>query len=171
MDQPFIGQITLFAGPFAPKNWAFCNGQLLPINQNQALFSLLGTTYGGNGVQTFGLPDLRGRIALHWGQRPGGASRTWGESGGEVGHTLTVPELPGHTHVAAASSAAGTAASPADAVWAAGAKPAYATSAGAAQLSGAAVSATGGNQPHENRPPELALSYIIAINGIFPSRQ
>ncbi|TPW77674.1 phage tail protein [Schumannella soli] len=171
MDQPFVGQISLFAGTFAPKNWAFCNGQLLPINSNQALFALLGTTYGGNGYQTFGLPDLRGRIALHYGQYPGGANRTIGENGGEVGHALTVPEMPAHNHIPVASSAPGTSPSPADAVWAAGAKPAYATSAASASLAGGAIGSSGGGQPHENRPPELALSYIIALYGIFPSRQ
>jgi len=168
--EPFVGELRWVAYPFAPKGWAFCNGQLLPISQNQALFSLLGVTYGGNGTTTFALPDYRGRVPNHFGSGAG-QQLPIGAVGGEERHTLTVPEIPAHTHLAQASTAAGTVASPEGALWAVPPKPAYATDASSVALAAGAIDATGGSQAHENRPPTLTLNAIIALVGIFPSRQ
>jgi microcystin-dependent protein len=173
---PFLGEVRVVSFNFAPKGWALCNGQLLPINQNQALFSLLGTTYGGDGITTFALPDLRGRSPLHFGTNPAdGTNSTQGENGGEETHTLTLAELAAHTHKAVASAASpGSQTSPAGNTWANGNLAAYspnATVALAAQAVGPAGGGAGGAaQPHENMAPFLVLNFIIAINGIFPSR-
>ena len=168
--EPYIGEIMLFAGNFAPRNWALCNGQLLPINQNQALFSLLGTNFGGNGQTTFALPDLRGRVPIHWGQGPGLTNRVLGERSGEDAHTLQALEMPSHSHVARSSSAAGTSASPSGMYFARSAAqiPQYA---GAADTTlGGAITATGGGQPHANHQPVLALNYVIALVGVYPGQ-
>jgi microcystin-dependent protein len=165
MSDPYIGEIKLSSFNFPPRGWAFCNGQTLPINQNQALFSILGTQYGGDGVTTFKLPDLRARMPIHQGQ-----GFIVGNAGGEAAHTLTVNEMPAHTHPAQGrteASSPGT--SPANAVWAANATPAYARTPDAAMASGAVTNA-GGSQPHENRPPYLVLNFLIALTGVFPSR-
>ena len=129
MATPFIGQIMLNGFGFAPRNWAFCNGQLLPINQNQALFSILGTTYGGNGVQTFALPDLRGRVPIHWGNGPGLTPRSLGEVGGSESVTLLQTQMPAHNHVASASAAAPSVGVPTGNAWATGGTAAYAATA------------------------------------------
>lgn len=167
MAEPFLGEIRLCSFNFAPKGWAHCNGQLLPIQQNQALFALLGTRYGGDGQNTFGLPDLRGRRAIQE-----GAGYYLGQRGGEEWHTLTAAELPAHTHAMQASSAAGTQESPVNAYLAASeADVPYAAS--TAPVMGGNVTAlqvVGGTQAHENRPPFLVLNYIIALQGIFPSQ-
>ncbi|MCW2855300.1 MAG: phage Tail Collar domain protein [Marmoricola sp.] len=168
MSEPFIGEIRAASFGFPPKGWALCNGQVLPINQNQALFSLLGTQYGGDGRTTFALPNLQGQTPLHMGQDPAGASYVIGQRGGEATHTLTVAELPAHTHPASAA-AAGTTGSPQGAVWAAGTKPAYAALPNTAMAPNA-LSSTGGSQPHENRQPYLVVNHIIALQGIFPSQ-
>jgi len=165
MATPFIGQITLFAGNFAPRGWAFCEGQLLPIAQNTALFSILGTTYGGNGETTFALPDLRGRAPIHHGQGPGLSDRYLGEQGGEETHELTTAELPLHSHPAGASGGAQTTNRPAGAVPARGGV--YAAS---QDTTMGGATAAGGGQPHNTMQPYLALSYIIALEGIFPAR-
>lgn len=149
---------------FAPKGWAQCNGQFLPINQNQALFSLLGTMYGGNGQTTFALPDLRGRVAMHQ-----GAAFTVGQAGGETAHTLTQSELPTHLHPVTAMTGAATTNAPADNRLAVGTSL-YAPAANLVGLVPSAVSSVGGSQAHENRQPYLALSFCIALNGIFPSQ-
>lgn len=169
MATPFIGQISMFGGNFAPRNWAFCNGQLLSIAQNSALFSLLGTTYGGNGTTTFALPDLRGRTPIHAGQGPGLSNRVLGESSGSENVTLIVSQMPSHTHAVTpgASSSAATSENPSGQVPAAGG--AY-DSAANATLQGVTSGATGGSQPHTNMPPYLVINYIIALQGIFPSR-
>lgn len=166
MATPYIGEIRPFSFAFPPKGWALCNGQLLPINQNQALFSLLGTTYGGNGTTTFALPDLRGRMVLHE-----GGGYTLGESAGEVGHTLTVAEMPAHTHTPRGSTAVGNLPSPAGAVWAEdnGDNTTYAST-GNEPMSSKAIATTGASQPHENEMPYLTINYCIALQGIFPSR-
>jgi microcystin-dependent protein len=164
MSTPFLSEIKIVSFNFAPKGWALCNGQLLPINQNQALFSLLGTTYGGNGQTNFALPDLRGRIPLHEGN-----GFNLGQSGGESAHTLNIQELPAHTHVANANTALADQGSPLNNFWSAQDNPAYATSANTT-MAPAAVSTVGGNQPHENRSPFLALLFVIALQGIFPSQ-
>jgi microcystin-dependent protein len=166
MAEPFLSEIRLMSFQFAPKGWALCNGQLLPINQNQALFSLLGTTFGGDGRVNFALPDLRGRVPIHE-----GAGHTLGERGGEQAHTLSVGELPAHTHaVNAAGAAAGGAVSPAGRVL--GAVPnAYRSPAGGSLVTMRpdSVTNTGGSQAHLNLQPYLTLSFCIALQGIFPS--
>ncbi len=164
MSTPFLGEIKIISWTFAPKGWAFCNGQLLPIAQNQALFSLLGTTYGGNGQTTFALPDLRGCVPFHVG---GGLAQ--GQRAGEQAHTLTLQELPTHTHVPLGSSNSANAVSPAENVWASFSGDGYATTANTT-LNPESITNTGGSQPHENMSPYLVLNFCIALQGIFPSR-
>jgi microcystin-dependent protein len=165
MGTPFLSEIRIVSFNFAPKGWALCNGQLLPINQNQALFALLGTTYGGNGQTTFALPNLQGRIPNHV-----GSGFTLGEAGGEIAHTLNISELPAHTHTplgnqtnpASSSSAGGN-------LW--GFVPNdYAANSNGSVMNPACVTPTGGNQPHQNMSPYLVLNFIIALQGIFPSQ-
>jgi microcystin-dependent protein len=164
MSEPFLGEVKIISWNFPPKGWAFCNGQLLPINQNQALFSILGTTYGGDGRVNFALPNLQGRMPVHTG---GGI--TLGELGGEATHTLNISELPAHTHVPVGSSTVGSLTSASGNVWgASNANPYSATSNGA--MNPATVLPVGGNQPHENMSPYLVLNFIIALQGIFPSQ-
>jgi len=175
MTDPFVAEIRIFCGNFAPRGWAFCNGQLLPISQNTALFSLLGTTYGGDGRSTFALPDLQGRAPLQQGQGPGLSLYDLGEAAGETTVTLLTTELPGHKHVANAVNALGNSNSPASAVWAEGGigrqlDPLYSTAAPNRQMSPAASSVAGGNVPHNNMSPYLSLTFIIALQGIFPQR-
>lgn len=166
MSTPYLGQISIFSFGYAPKGWALANGQTLPINQNQALFALLGTTYGGNGTQTFQLPNLQDSVPVHMGN-----GFDLGQRGGEANHTLITAELPAHTHAANCNNNAGTAMSPAGDFWAAdgdGNLP-YST-AGGATMAGAAIGATGGGQPHNNSAPSLTLNFCIALQGIFPSQ-
>jgi microcystin-dependent protein len=173
MADQFVGEIRMFAGNFAPVGWAFCNGQLLPISQNTALFSLLGTNYGGDGKSTFGLPNLQGSFAMHAGASPGpGLSiHSVGEIGGEAAHALTAAELPGHTHKleAAGSASTGTPSNSVAPGVTAGPKV-YAPLTNPVAMAGSAISGAGGSAPHENRHPYLALSFIIALQGIFPAR-
>jgi microcystin-dependent protein len=164
MSQPFIGQISFFSFNFAPRSWATCDGQLLAIAQNQALFALLGTTYGGNGTTTFALPNLQGRVPLHVG--PG---FTQGQAGGEENHTLTLPEIPSHGHGAPAAATTATTGSPAGAVWANSGHVDFASVSNSA-MAAAAIGATGGGQPHPNMSPFLVINICIALAGIFPSR-
>ena len=164
MASPYLGEIRVVSFNFPPKGWAMCNGQLLPINQNQALFSILGTTYGGNGQTTFALPNLQGRIPNHM-----GAGFTLGQSAGEYAHTLNISEIPAHNHPVFANPKTGTQVSPANGVWAAAASGAYANSQTTA-MSPQSISPAGGSQSHENMPPCLTLNFIIALQGIFPSR-
>ena len=170
MATPFIGQITLFAGNFAPRGWAFCQGQLLSIAQNTALFSLLGTTYGGNGQTTFGLPDLRGRVPMGMGQGPGLSLYVQGQMGGVETVTLISTQMPQHTHTLQASSALPTVADPTGAVLPSGYSRIYATGTTGVAMGATSIAAAGGSQPHENRQPYLAMNYIIATEGIYPSR-
>jgi len=164
VSSPFLGQIIPVAFNFPPKNWAFCNGQTLPINQNQAIFALLGTTYGGNGQTTFQLPNLQGRVAMHV-----GSGHTLGEVGGTETVTLTAGEIGAHSHpvTQSASKAEETTNRPDGAYFTAGG--AYGTPAGTA-MGGTGTSAAGGNQPHPNLQPLLTLSFVISLTGIFPSR-
>lgn len=169
---PYLGELMLVPFNFAPRGWAFCNGQLLPINQNTALFSLLGTTYGGNGVTNFALPNLQGRVAIHEGQGLGLGYRTLGESGGEQAHTLALTALPAHTHTARAGSSTATSAGPTAALVPAhnpALIPEWGTVANAAMGVGAITNA-GGGQSHPNLQPYLVLHYVIALQGIYPPR-
>jgi microcystin-dependent protein len=163
MAEPFLAEIRIMSFEFAPKGWALCNGQLLPINQNQALFSLLGTTYGGDGRVNFALPDLRARVPVHEGN-----GHTLGERSGEQAHTLSISEMPTHTHLVQASPAPGTAVNPANAVLAA-ASNVYRQADNLTALNAASVTTVGGSQAHLNMQPFLALNFCIALQGIFPS--
>ena len=167
---PFIGEIRLFAGTFAPLGWALCQGQLLAISQNDALFALIGTTYGGDGQTTFALPNLSGRIALHQGTGPGLSSRQMGETGGTEAITLTANQIPQHTHAMHANPDAATGTAPTGALLAATAFASYDTAAASTAMAAGAVGNAGGSQPHENMAPTLALNYIIALEGIFPTQ-
>jgi len=164
MSEPFLGEIKIVSFNFPPKAWAFCNGTLLQISQNQALFSILGTTYGGDGRTTFGLPNLQGRVPFHVGN-----SIALGEVGGETAHTLNISELPAHAHTPNASSATAAQGSPAGNFWAAQDAAAYDTS-GNGSMNPQCIGPTGGSQPHENMSPYLVLNFVIALQGIFPSR-
>jgi microcystin-dependent protein len=171
MPEPFLAEVRLFAGNFAPLGWAFCNGQILSISQNTALFSLLGTTYGGNGQTTFALPDFRGRVPIHPGQGPGLSLRDLGEVEGSETVTLLTTEIPSHTHTMSGSTANGTADAPGGKVLAR--SPAAVNQYGPTadtSLAAQAVASSGGGQPHNNMAPCLGLSYIIALAGIYPSR-
>lgn len=169
-SEPFLGEICLYPYNFAPRGWAFCSGQILPIAQNTALFSLLGTTYGGNGQTTFALPDLRGRVAVSSGQGPGLSAYTLGEVIGTETVTLSQAQIPPHPHtVAAVDDDAGTGI-PTGALLANIAAKGYSKGASNAQMSPTMIGGGGGNQPHGNIQPLLALNYCIALEGIFPSR-
>lgn len=173
MATPFIGQITLFAGNFPPRNWAFCNGQLLSIAQNTALFSILGTTYGGNGQTTFGLPDLRGRVPIHPGQGPGLSSYQLGQQSGTENVTLLTNQLPAHTHAVNAVANGGNQASPTGnlpAIESTGTSLDYSNAAATGQMSPGMIATTGGNQPVPVVQPYQCINFIIALQGIFPSR-
>lgn len=172
MADQFLGEIRIFCGNFAPRGWAFCHGQLLPISQNTALFSLLGTYYGGDGKSTFGLPDLRGRFPMFWGQGPGLSDRWIGEAEGSGEVTLLPLEMPSHAHTLGASPAEADTNVPAGALLAVPQTAVYGGGAGAdpVPLSVQALGVAGGSLPHENRQPFLALNFIIAQQGIFPPR-
>ena len=175
MSDQFVGEIRLFPFNFAPRGWAICAGQLMPISQNTALFSLIGTYYGGDGRATFALPNLGGAMAMHAGHGPGLTLRTVGESGGEQNVTLLTTDLPTHTHTAMASSAAGDQASPIGNYWAspgaARGLRAYDPASGTATtMSQLAISPNVGGLPHNNMQPYQVLSYCIALQGIFPAR-
>lgn len=166
MGTPFLSEIKIISWNFAPKGWAFCNGQFLPINQNQALFSLLGTMYGGNGQTTFALPDFRGRVPIHV-----GAGLIQGQAGGQEFHTVTIAEMPQHLHPASVQPANANAQAPTNNFLAGIPTFAYTNSIAAlTTLNPASVTNVGGSQPHENRQPFLVLGFIIALQGVFPSR-
>lgn len=177
MSDQFVGEIRIFAGNFAPVGWALCNGQLLSISQNTALFSLLGTNYGGDGKSTFGLPDLQGRAPLFFGSGPGLSSYVQGEASGQANVSLTVGQIPAHTHSAQGTNAPGTANSPGGAVWATGNQqvrgggPLYSAQPGTgAPMNPSVITLSGGGLPHNNWSPYLGVNFIIALQGIFPSR-
>ncbi|HSN77590.1 MAG TPA: tail fiber protein [Anaerolineae bacterium] len=168
---PYIGQIMAFGGNFAPQGWALCDGSLLPISQYETLFSLIGTTYGGDGQNTFALPDLRGRVPLHQGQGPGLSSYSLGQSGGAEAVTLTTGQLPAHSHPAQGHSGAGDTPNPAGAVWAGSPNNIYTAGATAnTAMAATSISASGGSQPHNNMLPYLTLTFCIATEGIYPSQ-
>jgi microcystin-dependent protein len=162
---PFMSEVKICSFNFAPQGWAFCNGQFLPINQNQALFSLLGTMYGGNGQTTFALPDLRGRGAIHQGQ-----GFIEGQAGGEEFHTLTKSEMPAHEHFPQAVTEAGNTVVPAGNFLAQSDTQVYAGPNNLVAMVDSSISTVGGSQPHENRQPFLVLNFVISLSGVFPSR-
>lgn len=179
MSSPFLAEIKIFAGNFAPTGWALCDGQLLPISQNTALFSLLGTFYGGDGKSTFALPDLQGNAVLSPGDGVGLSPRVIGETSGSSNVTLLVSEMPAHTHTLGAGTTLGTQTSPAGAVFATsgavrgGGPPVYTSDPGpnpVPLMNSGALAAAGSSFPHENMPPYLSLTFIIALQGIYPAR-
>lgn len=171
MSEPFLAEIRIVGFNFAPRGWAFCDGQILPINQNQSLYSLLGTTYGGDGRTSFALPDMRGRTPIHVGRSNGGAHHSEGEKSGEETHTLSVPEMPQHGHLTSGTSSPATTPTP-------GPADLPGQNAGAPYRAGATtqfmgtgtVTNVGGGQAHDNMQPYLALNFCIALQGLFPSR-
>ncbi len=169
MSNPFLGEIKLFAGNFAPVNWALCNGQLLAISENDALFSLLGTTYGGDGQTTFALPDLRSRVPISVGTSTTGTTYTQGQSSGSETVTLLQPQMPTHSHPAKATSAGGSSNSPTGQVWASSSLNQYAAGPAVPTMNAGNLGLAGGSQPHANIMPLLAVNYIIALAGIYPS--
>jgi microcystin-dependent protein len=165
VSTPYLSEIKIMSFNFPPKGWAFCNGQLLPINQNQALFALLGTTYGGNGQTNFALPNLRGQVPIHM-----GAGHTLGEAAGSTAVTINIQQLPTHMHTANASSAAADQNAITNHVPASVGSNLYGTPTALTTLAPQSVSSVGGSQPHNNMMPYLALNFCIALQGIFPSR-
>jgi microcystin-dependent protein len=169
MSEPFLAEVRIVGFNFAPRGWAFCDGQILPISQNQSLYSLLGTTYGGDGRTSFALPDLRSRAPIHVGQSTGGQPHTLGQKSGEETHTLSVAEMPNHNHQAMASSSNASSKDPSNQVLAA-ALNLYAAPAGLTAIRPGTIGNAGGGQAHDNMQPSLALNFCIALQGLFPSR-
>ena len=165
MSEPFLAEIRIVAFNFAPRGWALCDGEILPINQNQSLYSLLGTTYGGDGRTSFALPDLRGRTPIHFGN-----GYTQGQKSGEETHTLAANEMPQHTHTAQATNDAATGDTPTGNVLAQAGLNAYAEFASGVAMASGMILNVGGGQGHENMQPYLALNFCIALQGLFPSR-
>jgi microcystin-dependent protein len=172
MSDPYIGEIRIFAGNFAPRSWAFCNGQLLSISQNTALFSLLGTTYGGDGRVTFGLPNLQDRAPMHWGDGPGLTPRSIGETAGSNSSTLSIGEMPSHPHNLVASTSPASGRDPTNNPLARSRNGNAYQSVPQSQvpMAAQAVNMNGGGQPHNNMQPYLGVNFIIALQGIFPPR-
>lgn len=172
MSEPFIAEIRIFAGNFAPRSWAFCDGQLLPISQNTALFSLIGTTYGGDGRTTTALPNLKGRAPMHPGRGPGLTSRRLGQRGGVETVTLTDAQMPGHTHAVTASAEDGGDNTPVGGTTSTteANQRIYANAANLVAMASEALVSAGGSQPHTNMQPYLTINFIIALQGLYPSR-
>ena len=165
MSTPFIGEIRLFGGNFAPVGWMFCQGQILPISENEALFNLIGTTYGGDGQNTFALPDLSSRVPYHQ-----GSGYVIGQAGGAEEVTLTQQQIPAHSHVPQANTPNANQPAPAGNVWGAGTLSSYSSGAANTTMNPAALQSAGGSQPHDNMPPFLCLNFIISLFGVFPSQ-
>jgi microcystin-dependent protein len=166
MSEPFLGEIKIISWNYPPKGWAFCNGQFLPINQNQPLFALLGTMYGGNGQTTFALPDFRGKIPMHVGD-----GYNQGQTAGQYAHTVTLQEMPQHLHFLQATNNVGTTPNPdGTVILSKSVANSYGTATNLVAMNPAIVGNVGGSQPHENKQPYLVLNFIIALQGIFPSR-
>jgi microcystin-dependent protein len=171
MSTPFLGEVRMFSFPFAPKGWAMCNGQILSIQQNAALFSILGTTFGGNGTTTFALPNMQGRVPTHWGTSPSYGTVTLGQQFGQESHTLLLSEVPSHTHLASGSSDMASLAGPVNNLVAVSAQNPYAPAlTNPVTLQPGTVALAGGSQPHENRQPFLVVNACIALAGVFPQR-
>lgn len=168
MSSPYVGEVRLFGGNFAPAGWAFCQGQLLAISENPVLFQLIGTTYGGDGQVSYALPDLRGRVPLHQGQ--GQTVHVIGELGGAENVTLTTGQMPGHSHALGADTAASSITTPAGALLASTTVNSYDNSAAGTLMSASAIGSAGGSLPHDNMAPTVVLNYIIALFGVFPSQ-
>ena len=165
MAQPYVGEIRMFGGNFAPAGWMFCEGQLLPISENETLFNLIGTTYGGDGQSTFALPDLRGRLPIHFGN-----SFILAQTGGAEEITLTVQQIPAHSHPLLATAASASSTNPSGNVLAKPSKNMYRPGPGSNPMNPQTVGPTGGNQPHTNFQPYLCVDFIISLFGIFPSQ-
>jgi microcystin-dependent protein len=170
MGQPFVGEIRMVGFNFAPAGWAFCNGALIPISENDTLFNLIGTTYGGDGQNTFALPNLQSRIPVHAGQSPGTSNRVLGEMAGTETVTLATNQIPAHNHPAQATTGSGNQATPQNGIWAASAQGAYSTSAPSLAMKANLMSSSGGSQPHDNMMPFLTINFIISLYGIYPSQ-
>jgi microcystin-dependent protein len=172
MSDPFVGEIRMFAGNFAPRGWAMCDGQLMSISQNAALFTLLRTQFGGDGRTVFALPDLQGRVPIGLGEGPGLSERVIGEQVGVASVSLNQAEMPAHQHTPMGSSSEDAAATPSEATWGMNAtEPRYRTGAGTVPMQAEALSVTGGGLPHQNMQPYVAVTFMIALQGIFPMRQ
>ncbi len=171
MAQPYVGEIRMFAGNFAPAGWMFCDGQQLPISENETLFQLIGTTYGGDGEETFNLPNLQSRVPLHFGTGPNGTAYQIAEMAGTEQETISTQQMPNHTHPLLAATTAGSQPSPANGVLAqtGGGISLYYEGGTDSNMNAAAITPLGGSQPHENCQPFLCINYIISLFGIFPS--
>ena len=169
MSYPYVGEIRLFGGNFAPAGWAWCNGATIPISENETLFNLIGTYYGGDGSSTFCLPDLQGRVPIHQGTGPSGQTYQLAQTGGQETVTLTINEMPSHNHAPGAQSAPGTQSTPAGGVWATSASAQFSSVAPNVAMDGAAVVSTGGSQPHDNMIPFLVVTFIISLFGVYPN--
>ena len=172
MPEPYIGEIRMFGGSFAPAGWAFCDGQLIPIAENNAMFTLIGTTYGGDGQETFALPDLRGRVPMHAGTGGDGITYQLAETGGVESVTLTTQQIPIHSHAPIASNDAGTSPTPENSIWSAAGTgdQCYSDQAPNLNMRAGVIQPKGGSQPHENMGPFLVISFIISLFGRFPSQ-
>ena len=170
MSDQYVGEIRIFGGNFAPVDWRICDGSLLPIADYQVLYTLLGTTYGGDGITTFALPDLRGRIPINQGQSGPGPSYVMGQKGGAETVALTSPQLPSHQHAMQASTGTGNNASPTNNIWAQAPAKIYSTATAAATMDPLSVGQIGQGVAHDNMLPFLSINFIIASNGLFPSR-
>jgi microcystin-dependent protein len=169
--QPFVGEIRMFGGSFAPAGWAFCEGQTLPISENEVLFQLIGTTYGGDGEETFQLPNLASRVPIHMGTGPGGTTYQLAEMSGTEQETLTTQQMPNHTHPLTASTGPGTDTVPTNNLLAqSGGAFVYIEDTATVQFNAGSITPTGGSQPHENTQPFLCISFIISLFGVFPSQ-
>jgi microcystin-dependent protein len=168
MSEPFVGEIRMFGGNFAPANWMFCEGQLLSIAEYDTLFSLIGTTYGGDGVTTFALPDLRGRLPIHQGQGSGLGAYVIGQMGGTENVTLATNQIPSHNHTAQANTESGTQSSPSNGIWANSGQAVYSANPATGAMNAALIGAAGGSQPHNNMMPFLCVSFIISLFGVWP---
>ena len=170
MAQPYIGEIRMFAGTFNPVGWEFCSGQLMPISENDALFTLIGTTYGGDGQETFALPNLQSRLPIHMGTGPDGVTYQIGEAAGTESVTLSIQQIPSHTHAFLVSGESGSASNAANAMPATGITVYRPDQPANSPLNAAAITPVGGSQPHENMQPFLCVNYIISLFGIFPTQ-